>query len=56
MRVFGGDLLFLYCLKHVATAECFRPDKTRAVSFLNGFKTEPSYEFIDKIILKINRV
>ena len=34
----------------------FRPDKTRAASFLNGFKNEPSYEFISEAILKINLV
>ena len=36
--------------------QCFTHDKTPAASFLNGFKNEPSYEFIDEAILKINLV
>ena len=28
-------------LEHEAVAECFRPDKTRAVSVLNVLKNEP---------------
>ena len=42
--------------KHETIAECFRPDRTRAARFLNGFKNEPSYEFIGVAILKINLV
>ena len=33
--------------------EFFKPNKTGAASFLNGFKSEQPYEFIDKVILKI---
>ena len=36
--------------------EFFKPDKTGAASFLNGFRNLKSYEFIDKVILKINLV
>ena len=36
--------------------EFFKPNKTGAASFLNGFKSEQPYEFIDKVILKINLV
>ena len=44
----------MYSLKH--EQQCFRPDKTRAASVLNGFKNEPLYEFLGEVILKINLI
>ena len=43
-------------LKYEAIAECFRLDRTRAASFLDGCKNKPSYEFIGKVILRISLV
>ena len=36
--------------------EFYRPDKTRTMSVLNGFKNEPFYEFIGEVILEINLI
>ena len=37
-------------------AECFRPDKTRVASVLNGFKYDPFHKFNGVVILLINVV
>ena len=48
--------VFLSGLKRKAIAKCFRPDKTRAASFLDGFQNEPFDEFIGEVALQMNLI
>ena len=41
-------------LKHEAIAECFKSDKARTASFLNGLKNKSLNTLIRKEISKIN--
>ena len=41
--------VFYRDLKHKAQPSGFRPDKTRAVSFLNGFKSIPGKACVKRV-------
>ena len=41
--------VFYRDLKPRGAAECFRPDKTRAASFLNGFKNIPGKACVKRV-------